>query len=227
MGDKTVAVGEVGDTKFADPTGNYGAAMEQFKSMFTGADGKFDPNKAFAAFQGQVPGMTQMVAGQTGPLSQMLNAQAQRSARLGGEAALSAMGGPNSGAAQAAFGDAYANPFAQAASQVQQAQLGLLAPMMQQSLQGQYGLMEQGLGNYGAMAGKTGDLWNPTYVTEKGPLSYAMQGLGAGAGAMGLMGGNPLVGIGAALGGLFGTQPAVQDPYYGYGAQMGNWGRKS
>ena len=200
MGDETVAVGDVNDTKFADPTGNYGAAMKQFERAFIGADGKFDANKAFATFQGQVPGMTNMVAGATGPLSQMLNAQAAKSARLGGEAALAAMGGPNSGAGQRSFSDAYSERFTEAATQTQQAQLGLLSPLLQQSLQGQYGLMEQGLGNYGNMAGKQGDLWNPTYVTKKSPFSYAMQGLGAVGGAMGLMGGNPLATF---LSGLF------------------------
>lgn len=75
----------------------------------------------------------------TSALGQSLEAIAARNARLGGEAALAAMpGARNSGAGMAAFGEAYASPFAQAQAQTQAAQLGLYGQLAGQAM-GQYG----------------------------------------------------------------------------------------
>ena len=160
--------GDVNDTQFADPTGKFQGALDQFKQGFTDRQGNFDPNAAFNQFMGQSPGLMNMVEGATGPLSQMMDASAQRDAKLGGEAALASMpGGMNSGAGMAAFGQAYADPFAKAAIGTQQAQLNMLNPLMQGSMQGQYGLMNNAMGNYGQMASRMGDMWSPTYMQNK------------------------------------------------------------
>lgn len=177
----------VKDSAFLDPTGNYGSAMDTFKSMFTGADGSFDPQKAMNAFLGQSEGLTNMVAGQTGPVAQMLREGATRNAKIGGEQALAAMGGPNSGAGQYAFGDAYGKAFSDAATQTQQAQLGLLSPLLTQNLSSQYDLMRQGAQQYGDMAGKQGDLYVPTYERKKGAWDYLKDTLGMGLGAYSLL----------------------------------------
>lgn len=163
------------DVKFTDPTGKFNASLDQFKKAYTDPQGNFDPNAAMNAFLGQSQGLTNMVVGATGPLSQMLDAQAQRDAKLGGEAALASMpGAQNSGAGMAAFGQAYADPFARAAIGTQQAQLGMLQPLMSQALGGQYGLMNNAMGQAGGMAGKMGDMWAPTYEKNKSGWDYAM-----------------------------------------------------
>ena len=161
------------DAAFLDPTGNYANAMTAFKSMFSDANGEFNPQAAMDAFLGQTPGLTNAVAGATGPISQMLSAQAARNARLGGEAALAAMpGGMNSGAGQYAFGDAYSKAFSDAAIQTQQAQLNMLSPLLQQNLGSQYDLMKQGMASYGQMASNQGDLYTPTYEKKKSFWDY-------------------------------------------------------
>jgi hypothetical protein len=84
----------------------------------------YDPNAYYQQFLGQAGGLADLVSGQMNPLSQSLNGIAARQAALGGEAALSAMpGARHSGAGMAAFGQAYADPFAQAQAQLQSAQL--------------------------------------------------------------------------------------------------------
>jgi hypothetical protein len=170
------------NVSFSDPTGNYGNAMNQFKSAFTDASGSFDPQKAMNAFLGQSEGLTNMVAGQTGPVGQMLREGATRNAKIGGEAALAAMGGPNSGAGMGAFGDAYSRAFSDAATQTQQAQLGLLSPLLNQNLSSQYGLMGQGMQQYGDMASKQGDLYTPTYERNKNFWDYTKDVVGMGLG---------------------------------------------
>lgn len=192
------------DAGFLDPTRNYGNAMNMFKSMFTDGQGNYDPNKAMNQFLGQSQGLANMVAGQTGPVGQMLTDAANRNSRIGGEAALAAMpGARNSGAGMAAFGDAYSKNFSDAAIQTQQAQLGLLSPLLNQSMGNQFDLMKTGLSGYGQMASQQGQFYMPTYRTTN-PFAGLMSGAGAGA-AMGTAINPGLgTGIGAFLGGLGG-----------------------
>ena len=177
------------DSAFLDPTGNYANAMSIFKSMFTDANGSFNPEAAMNAFLGQTGGLTNAVAGATGPVSQMLSAQAARNAKLGGEAALASMpGGVNSGAGQYAFGDAYSKAFSDAAIQTQQAQLGLLSPLLQQNLGSQYDLMKQGMASYGQMASNQGEFYVPTYEKKKSFWDYLTDAAGLATSAAGAFG---------------------------------------
>lgn len=99
----------------------------------------FDQQQYMRNFLSNEANLAQIAQGRTSALGQNLEAIASRNARLGGEAALAAMpGARNSGAGMAAFADAYASPFAQAAAQTQQAQLGLYGDLAGQSM-GQYG----------------------------------------------------------------------------------------
>jgi len=179
MGDNTYS--EVGGpnsadkVKFVDPTGQYQNQLNQQQGAFTDAQGKMDPNAAYNAFMGQVPGLANAVMGPTSQISQMLTAQAERNSKLGGEAALAAMpGGADSGAGRYAFGDAYGKAFSDAAIQTQQAQLGLLSPLLQGAQQGQYGVMQTGMNNATGLASKMGDMYTPTYEKNKTGWDYAM-----------------------------------------------------
>lgn len=153
MGGKYTQVGQSSDMQFMDPTGqysnimnasgqqgaNYQSQMNQFLGPTASVTSSYDPEAAMRAFLGQADGLSNLVSGQNSQLQQSLNAIAQRQANLGGEAALASMPGlRNSGAAMAAYGQAYADPFAQAQAQLQQNQL-----------QGTLGLWNQALGQYG------------------------------------------------------------------------------
>jgi hypothetical protein len=118
----------------------------------------FDPNAYMNQFMGQQAGLSNIVSGQLAPLQQALNSQAARSAAMGSEAAMAALGPGtrNSGAAMAAYGDAYANPFAQAALQTQQAQL-----------------YQQNMGLQTGMSQDQGMVYQPTYQYQPGFLDYA------------------------------------------------------
>lgn len=118
----------------------YGAAMERPTDM-TGQN--FNRNAFMNNFLGNEGALAQVAQGRTSALGNTLNHIAARQARLGGEAALAAMpGAKNSGAGMAAFGEAYANPFAQAQAQQQAAQLGLYQNLAGQAMN-QYGANEQ------------------------------------------------------------------------------------
>jgi hypothetical protein len=196
---KNTVVGSPDDFKFLQDPG-FAAGMQNFLQAWqnggdpnamaaaAGQRAQFDPNAYMQAFMQAQPALFDMVGSQTGALGNQLNALAQRSSRLGGDAALQAMGGRNSGAGQAAFAEAYANPFAQAAAQTQQAQLGLYGGLANQSM-GQYGqnyladaqfqndaygrqMQAAALaaqqnqayaGMYGNMASQMGQWYNPTY----------------------------------------------------------------
>lgn len=192
------AVGNPNDTTFVDPTGNYAAQqgnLNNFVSQFNSGLGQFqDPNAAFNAFMGQSGALANMAQGATAPLTQSLNAVAAREAALGGEAALSAMpGSANSGAGMAAFGGAYADPFARAQAQIQSQQLGLTGQLWNNALGQNYGAYNQRFGNYAdllngalgqqtAMAQAQGSMWSPTYTQEKNFWDYALPVVAAGLG---------------------------------------------
>lgn len=206
-------VGSPSDVSFVDPTGQYAAGMDRFSNEanfarqgmqgMAGQAMSFDPNAYMNQFMGQQGGLANIAQGATATLGQSLSAIAERNARLGGEAALAAMpGARHSGAAMAAFGDAYASPFAQAAAQTQQAQLGLTGnlwnqamganaqaqqfnPAMAGNLAGMYGgLYGQNLGQYGQMAQGMGSMFTPQYEYRKGfgDRMWDLAGIGIGAG---------------------------------------------
>ena len=200
-------VGNPNDTNFVDPTGNYAAqqgnlnnALAQYGQGFGQAANyqqQYDPNAAYNQFMGQSGGLANMAQGATAPLTQSLNAVANRQAALGGEAALAAMpGGSQSGAGMAAFGQAYADPFAQAQAQIQSKQLDLTgslwgqafggaqsAEQQQQALASQnnqanlnaYGnLLNSLYGQQTSMAQGQGSMWSPQYVQNKNFWDYAV-----------------------------------------------------
>lgn len=182
MGGKTSDVGNPSDYKFLDPTGQYSGAMNQFANQYQNLQ---DPTAYMNAFMGQQQGLANMAQGATAPLSQSLSAIASQKARQGGEQALAAMPGARySGAAMQAFGDAYAQPFADAAAQTQAAQLGLTGNLwnsaMGNNAQGYQNALNLAGQNYGQMANGTGAMYQPTYQYQPGFGDYLMQGLGVG-----------------------------------------------
>ncbi len=217
MGGKTEDVGKTGDYKFMDPTGRfagtYDAAsnqhnqnmglMGQYGQQAMAAGQGYDPNAYMNQFMNQSGDLSNLVNSQNGQLQGALNAIAGRQAQLGGEAALAAMpGGANSGAGMAAFGQAYADPFAQAQAQLQQNQLqgtlGLwnqamgansqnqlantqfqIDPALQMA--GQYG--QQAANNFGVMGqlgSESGAWYQPTYQYQKGAWDYTKDAVGMG-----------------------------------------------
>lgn len=80
----------------------------------------------------------------------------------------------------AAYGDAYANPFAQAALQTQQAQLGLTGQLWNTALQGNLAsqqalqaMYQQNMGLQTGMSQDQGMVYQPTYQYQPGFLDYA------------------------------------------------------
>lgn len=232
-------VGSPSDVSFSDPTGQYAAAVDrmsnEYNRMLSGMSGQlatgqnymnqaanYDPNAYMNQFLGQSAGLANLAQGATSPLTQSLNAVAARQAALGGEAALAAMpGAANSGAGMAAFADAYASPFADVASQVSQAQLGLTGNLWNQAMgnnasaqqfgssvyqnlaglagqnAGLYGsLAGSGLGNYAQLAGGMGDIYVPQYEYTQG-IEDRLWGLGGQ--VLGGVAGGVGAGLGAAM----------------------------
>lgn len=213
MGSKTKEVSDPNDYQFLDPTGRYGAATDFMQNeynqnasqmgQYAGQAAQYDPNAYMNQFMGQAEGLSNLVSGQNSALQQSLNAIAGRQANLGGEAALAAMpGAANSGAGMAAFGQAYADPFAQAQAQLQQNQLqgtlglwnnamGLNAGNQQFQSQNYAGLAglygdqaNNALSNYGQMAQGYGTWYQPTYEKKEG-LFGTLGNLGQVAGGIG------------------------------------------
>jgi len=196
MAGKNEQVGSASDMQWLDPTGQFAGQQANLGNQNNqimagmgqyGAGGNaFDPNAYMNQFLGQSAGLSNLVSGQNAPLQQSLNALAAQQASAGGEAALAAMpGAANSGAGMAAFGQAYATPFAQAQAQLQQNQLqgtlGLWNQAMGGNLQSRQGLQNlfgntQGLQTN--MAGQQGMVYQPTYEYKPGLFDYVTQGLG-------------------------------------------------
>lgn len=208
---KMAQLGSANDVSFVDPTGQYKNALTAMQNAYGQNTNQLqqysDPNAYMNAFLGQSGNLANIVSGATSPLQQQLNAVAARQASLGGEAALAAMpGAQNSGAGMAAFGEAYASPFAQAQSQIANQQLGLTGNLWNQAM-GQYGnqysnlaniygnAANQALGNYGQLAGSMGSIYQPQYYSTAPTGIYAAGDwlgnvLGSGgAAAMGGLGG--------------------------------------
>lgn len=188
MGDKGDynTYGKARDVKWVDPTGNYSStqnALAQFLGQY-GSGGTMDANAAMNQFLAQSEGLSNLVSGASSPLQQSLNAIAAREAALGGEAALGAMpGASKSGAGMAAFGAAYADPFAKAQAQLQGQQLDLTGQLWNNALQQNYDAYNNALNQYAAMASQQGSMWSPTYERKKGFWDYATPILGGAAGA--------------------------------------------
>lgn len=151
--EEPVKLGSPGDVNFIDPTGQYGAALERMlsesnwmKDQFAASAGQgappidvsgisYDPEAATRRFLASAPGISNLVSGATSSLETSLRDIARREATLGGEAALAGMPGlRNSGAAMAAYGSAYADPFARVVSDIQGRQLGLTGSLWGQSM---------------------------------------------------------------------------------------------
>jgi hypothetical protein len=129
---------------------------------------QYDPRASMNQFMGNANQLSDLVSGQQSALNSSLNQLAAYNARQSGEAALAAMPGlRNSGAAAAAFGEAYGNEYTKALAQQQQNQLNLTGNLWNQSManasaeqqtagqlaaeQGMYGYGQQvGQGQFGA-----------------------------------------------------------------------------
>lgn len=163
--------GDVKDVKFADPTGNYAAQQANLANYLQQYGGDLSKYGDINTFLNQANQLSGLVSGQNSALQQQLNAVAAREAALGGEAALGAMpGGKNTGAGMAAFGSAYADPFAKAQAQLQQNQVNLTGNLWGQQM-GQNtqmastyaDLLKSALQQQTDMASNQGDLWSPEY----------------------------------------------------------------
>lgn len=170
MGGKTKDVGNPSDYRFMDPTNQFMGALNRFGAQSA------DPDAYFRQFMAQQGGLANIAQGASSQLGQSLNQNAAEAARLGGEAALAAMPGQRfSGAAQSAFGQAYAQPFAEAAAQRNAAQLGLAGNLWNQAM-GQNANLQSGAQQlYGQLAGQTGMVYQPTYQYQPGVWDRLMQ----------------------------------------------------
>ena len=164
-----------------DPTGA-GAALQ---NALYGAGGSVagGPMGMFNQNVGNVTGMTGPLA-QT--LAQIAAYQGRNALNLAGQN-FANQGALGSGAAAQAFGQAIANPFAQAQAQLQQGQLGLAGQLLGAST-GAYG---QGLQAASNLMEHTGGLVAPTYYTNPA-YTQQQQGKGALSGLGTTLGGNAL-----------------------------------
>lgn len=149
----------------------------------TKASTSYSPDTYFNEFYNtQADKLRGLAMGATSPLEQGMNARAGRLAKTGSEAALAALGGRNSGAGMAAFGEAYANPFSDAALQLNQQQLGLTGNLWNQAMglgaQGQQ--FKAGLQSSEALANAARAMDYNKYVseTEAGNQARGLQASG-------------------------------------------------
>lgn len=154
-------VADSGDYQFADPTGEFMGALDQMGQLTQfgqeGMVGALDPNASMNAFLGQSEGLANIAQGATAPLTQQLFGLSEDAAQRGMETAgqkFGSMGARHSGAAQAAFGEAAARPFAQTAANIAQQQLGLTGNLWNQALGGAQALQQTGAGLYGNILGQ-------------------------------------------------------------------------
>jgi hypothetical protein len=112
------------------------AQMKKYAQMEAAG---FNPEQFMQQWQGAQGAIANAAMSASQPFGAALNQVAQRQAALGSEAALAAMpGAANSGAGMAAFGQAYADPFAQAQVQ-QQGMMGNIYGNLSGQAMGQYG----------------------------------------------------------------------------------------
>lgn len=143
-------------------------AGQNFSNAIHGQGGALagGPMGTYAANKASVLGD---MAGLSGPLAETLSS----TARYFGENAMNAVGsqfanqgGLNSGAAAQAFGQAMANPFAQAQAQLQQAQLGAGAQGLSQLMGLSGAAYGQGLGAASDLSSQLAGLVAPQYMTN-------------------------------------------------------------
>ena len=186
--------------EFADPTGQFQGALDQFGNMAQygqgGMEASLDPNAAFNQFLGQSGALTNLAMGPNAQLTQQLNNIASQQANAGMQNAMTQFqgaGAGRSGAANRAMGMAAAQPFADVAAQQQQNQLNLTGNLWGQAFGGAQGLQNtaanlyggiygQGMSGMGNMAAQMGGLVAPQYEYQQSPWERFTGGLGQAAG---------------------------------------------
>jgi hypothetical protein len=195
---------------FVDPYGVTG----QLQSSLYGPGGAVSGGPLGTFNQGANSVMGQ-IAGLSGPLQQTLSGMAQYQANNALNATASNFanqGALGSGAAAQAFGQAIAQPFAQAQSQLQQSQLGAAGGALQSLLGVSGSAYGQGLQQGGNVMEHASGLVAPTYYTNPQYTQQAQgkqgaQGAGKGA-ASGLGGLIPNIPAGAGTLGTLGKAAA-------------------
>jgi hypothetical protein len=178
MGDAGYStMGKASDTQWVDPTGNYAKQQESLANLTS--------QSAYDQFMGQSDALANVAQGSTSQLTQSLNAVAARQAALGGEAALAAMpGASQSGAGMAAYGQAYADPFAQAQAQIQSKQVDLTGQLWNTAYNNNATTYNNALSQQTSMAQQQGSMWSPTYQKNKSFWDYAVPAAATVAGAL-------------------------------------------
>jgi hypothetical protein len=182
--------------EFADPTGQFQGALDQFGNMAQygqrGMEASLDPDAAFKQFLEQSGALTNLAMGPNAQLTQHLNAITSKQADAGMQNAMTqfqGMGAGRSGAANRAMGEAAANPFADVAAQQQQNQLNLTGNLWGQAFGGAQGLQntaanlyggiyDQGMSGMGNMAAQMGGLVAPQYEYQPSNWERFTSGLG-------------------------------------------------
>lgn len=168
-----------GNYGFTDPYGVSG----QLQNALYGTGGAVAGGPLGTYNQYATPVM-QQIAGLSGPLQQTLSGLAQYQARNALNqtgSSFANMGALGSGAGAQAFGQAIANPFAQAQSQLQQGQLQAAGGALQQLMGVSGGAYGQGLQGASNLMEHASGLVAPTYYTNPGFMQQ-MTGKGAGQG---------------------------------------------
>jgi hypothetical protein len=191
---------------FVDPTGS----VNQFKNSLYGSGGAVSGG-ALGTYNQNANNVMNQVAGLSGPLQQTLSGIASYQANNALNAAgsnFANQGALGSGAAAQAFGNAIAQPFAQAQSQLQQGQLQAGSSALQ-SLMGVSGqAYNTGLNNASNLMEHTSGLVAPTYMTNPAYTAQQQQQQGKNGTLGGLGGaaaGSVLGPIGTAVGGSIGN----------------------
>lgn len=184
-------VGSASDVSYVDPTGAASAMSDQLNQYLSQFSGGMSNASDINTFLSQADQLSSLVNGSTSQLQQSLNKVAANEAALGGEAALAAMpGAANSGAGMAAFGSAYASPFAQAEAQIAENQLDLTGNLWGQqmssnaSLANSYAsLLSGALSDQTSIANNASGLYTPTYEKDANIWDFLSQTLSSGIGS--------------------------------------------
>jgi hypothetical protein len=174
-------LGSASDVKFTDPTGDFAKQLSSLQGASSGNSWMNDFIKSAPALES--------LAGPDSNYANQLKGLAAETAKQGGEAALAAQGGPNSGAAQAAFGEAYAQPFAQASADLTKQALGNVQSLYGSALQGYNTSYNDAMNNASGMASKTGEMWSPTYAMDPNLAAKMQKNASAGSNASTLLSG--------------------------------------
>lgn len=191
---KTKNVAKASDYAFVDPTGAFRGQMDQLGTMndtaYASMVNSLDPNSSFNAWLNQSGGLANAAQGATAPLTQSLNALAERQAQAGVQNAATQfnnMGAGRSGAANRAMGEAAITPFAQANAQIADRQLGLTQNLWNTNLNNLFGLQNTAASLYGnrantalgletQMAQEMGGMMAPQYQYQPGTWDRMKEG---------------------------------------------------